>query len=42
MNMGVINLIVCAHDARDAAHRLTAPVSGGRRRARIRSGGARE
>jgi hypothetical protein len=28
--MGVINLIVCAHDARDAAHRLTAPVSGGR------------
>ena len=40
--MGVINLIVCAHDARDAAHRLTAPASGGRRRARIRSGGARE
>jgi hypothetical protein len=30
--MGVINLIVYAHDARDAAHRLTAPVSGGRRR----------
>jgi len=30
MNMGVINLIVCAHDARDAAHRLTVPVSGGR------------
>jgi hypothetical protein len=30
MNTGVINLIVCAHDARDAAHRLTAPVSGGR------------
>jgi 'Cold-shock' DNA-binding domain len=41
MNMGVINLIVCAHDARDAAHRLTVPVSGGRRRARIWSGGAR-
>jgi hypothetical protein len=40
--MGVINLIVCAHDARDAAHRLTVPVSGGRRRARIRSGGARD
>jgi hypothetical protein len=42
MNMGVINLIVCAHGARDAAHRLTVPVSGGRRRARIRSGGARD
>jgi hypothetical protein len=41
MNMGVINLIVCAHDARDAAHRLTA-VSGGRRRAKIRSGDARD
>jgi len=27
--MGVINLIVCAHDARDAAHRLTVPVSAG-------------
>ncbi len=40
--MGVINLIVCAHDARDAAHRPTAPVSGGRRRAGIRSGGARD
>ena len=40
--MGVINPIVCAHDARDAAHRLTAPVSGGHRRAKIRSGGARE
>jgi len=42
MNMGVIDLIVCAHDARDAAHRLTVPVSRGRRRARIRSGGARD
>ncbi len=40
--MGVINLIVCAHDARDAAHRLTVPVSGGRRRAKIWSGGARD
>ena len=40
--MGVINLIVCAHDARDAAHRLTVPVPGGRRRIRIGSGGARD
>jgi hypothetical protein len=42
MDMGGINLIVCAHDARDAAYRLTVPVSGGCRRARIRSGGARD
>ena len=40
--MGVINPIVCAHDARDAAHRLTVPVSGGAAGPRIWSGGARD
>ena len=41
MNMDMINLIVCAHDARAAAHRLNGRYPG-RRRARIRSGRARD
>jgi hypothetical protein len=31
--MGVTNLTVCAHDAREGAHRLPVPVSGRCRRA---------
>jgi hypothetical protein len=35
MNIGVIILTVRAHDARNAAYRLTVPVPDGRCRARI-------
>jgi hypothetical protein len=38
MNIGAITLTVGAHDAREAAYRLTMPVSDPRCRARINPG----